>query len=326
MKQADHHRSPIDDTARSFACITVDLDSLSCYRDIHGLQPRRSDVDAAYAVGVRRLLDLFARYDIRATLFVIGHDVANPAHAELLAEAVDAGHELGNHTFSHHYDLPERTPSEIEDDIARGEDAIADVTGEGPVGYRAPGYNITSGVYAIISRRGYRYDSSVFPCPPYYGAKAAIMGLQALRGRPSRSAMTPATNLLAPIDAYRPSKTRLWRRDDEANGPIEIPMALVPGLRFPVIGTSLHLMGRLGFDLVYPLLKRAYPRLLQLEFHAIDFMDANDEGAEDLVDVQPDLRVAWSEKRALYDHVFGRVAEDYDATEPLSAAVDALYG
>lgn len=325
MKQADIHRSSINNTAKSFACVTVDLDSLRCYRDIHGLAQRDAGVDGAYAIGVRRLLDLFARHDLRATLFVIGRDVDNPAHAELLTEAVRAGHELGNHTFSHYYDLPERDRTSIEDDIVRGEDAIAQIAGERPAGYRAPGYNITESVYDILARRGYRYDSSIFPCPPYYAAKAAIMGMQAVIGRPSRSAMTPAANLMAPISAYQPSRKRLWRRDAQANGPIEIPMALVPGLRFPVIGTSLHLMGRRGFDLAYPLLKLAYPHLFQLEFHAIDFMDATDEGAKDLVGVQPDLRIPWSEKQALYDHIFGRLAGDYDATEPLIEAVESLY-
>lgn len=325
MKQADPHRREHPDGPQSFACVTVDLDSLSCYRDIHGLAPRDTDVDAAYAIGVRRLLDLFEAFDLRATLFVIGHDVERSAHAALLEEATSAGHELGNHTYSHHYDLPDRGRRAINDDIARGEEAIAGVTGERPVGYRAPGYNITGDVYGIVAEREYLYDSSIFPCPPYYTAKAAIMGLQALRGRPSRSSMTPARNLLAPISAYRPHATQIWRRDTRASGPIEVPMALVPGIRFPVIGTSLHLMGKTGFDAAYPLLRRAYPNLFQLEFHAIDFMDASDPGAEDLTGVQPDLKVPWAQKRALYEHIFGRLRDDYDATEPLETAVRALW-
>ena len=321
MKQTKPHSG---DAPRSFACVTVDLDGLRCYRDIHGLEPRDADVDPAYAIGVRRLLDLFEEHDIRATLFVIGHDVDNDAHADLLSEAAEAGHELGNHTFSHDYALPTRRRSEIEDDIARGEEAIARVTGQRPVGYRAPGYNITDDISDIVRERGYLYDSSVFPCPPYYLAKAGIMGLQALVGRPSRSAMTPARNLLAPIRPYLADDHRVWRPSRDEVGLAEIPMALVPGIRFPVIGTSLHLLGRRGFDLVFPLLRRTYPQLFQLEFHAIDFMDAHDEGAQDLVDVQPDLKVPWGDKKRLYDHIFERLT-DYDAAEPLEHAVRALF-
>ncbi|MFW6057580.1 MAG: polysaccharide deacetylase, partial [Persicimonas sp.] len=208
-------------------------------------------------------------------------------------------------------------------EIARGEEAIEAACGHKPVGYRAPGYNITSDLLAILAARGYRYDSSVFPCPPYYAAKAAIMGWRKLSDRPSRSAMTPARNLLAPIGPYRPARGQLWRRDDDSGLPVEIPMCLVPGIRFPIIGTSLHLLGRTGFDAVWPLLRKSYDQILQLEFHAIDFMDANDVDAPELTDAQPDLRVSWPEKRELYIHVLQRLRESY-VFSTLQNAVDTL--
>ncbi len=306
------------------ACLTVDLDSLRFYRDIHGLERRKNDgPDAAYTVGVRRLLDFFAEARVPATLFVIGRDAENPVHAQLLAEAVDDGFELGNHTYSHFYDLPRR-PREIQErELALGEEAIEAASGRPPVGYRAPGYNIDDDILALVASRGYLYDSSVFPCPPYYFAKGAIMSLQRLQRRPSRSAMTPAANLLAPIGAYRPARGHLWKRDERSTLPVEVPMCLVPGVRFPVIGTSLHLLGEAGFNAVYPLLARAYDDILQLEFHAIDFMDAGDVDSPELVAAQPDLRVPWPQKRALYTHVISRLRENY-VFSTLEDAVRAL--
>jgi hypothetical protein len=123
--------------------------------------------------------------------------------------------------------------------------------------------------------------------------------------------MTPVANLFAPIGPYRPAADRLWKADPDSTMPLEIPMCLVPGVRFPVIGTSLHLMGQGGFDAVFPLLRGAYDRIFQLEFHAIDFMDADDVDSEALVAAQPDLRIPWSEKRALYAHVISRLRETY---------------
>ena len=41
------------------ACISVDLDGLWCYHEIHGLGARDDAIDPAYSVGVRRLLDFF---------------------------------------------------------------------------------------------------------------------------------------------------------------------------------------------------------------------------------------------------------------------------
>jgi peptidoglycan/xylan/chitin deacetylase (PgdA/CDA1 family) len=41
--------------------------------------------------------------DLKAALFVCGHCVDNPAGKKLLQSWNDAGHILGNHTYSHHY-------------------------------------------------------------------------------------------------------------------------------------------------------------------------------------------------------------------------------
>jgi hypothetical protein len=86
-------------------------------------------------------------------------------------------------------------------------------------------------------------------------------------------------------------------------------------VRFPIIGTSLQLLGEAGFDAAFPLLRKAHARIFQLEFHAIDFMDADDlRGApngSELIAAQPDLRVSWSRKRDIYAHVIGRLREEY---------------
>lgn len=302
------------------ACLTVDLDTMACYRAIHGLgsaakmAPPKSG-DRAYSVGVRRLLDFFGEAGVPATLFVVGSDTEHPAHAEILREAAASGHELGNHTYSHYYDLPRRSAETRKSEIARAEDAIEQICGRRPVGYRAPGYNISPEILETLAERGYLYDSSIFACPPYYLAKAAIMGWQKLSGRPSRSAMVAPETLLAPLGPYRPSRTQIWRRDPHSELPWEVPMCLVPGVRFPIIGTSLQLIGQTGFDAAFPLLRRAHSRLFQLEFHAIDFMDADDlcgaENAAELIAAQPDLRVSWLRKRAIYRHVISRLRADY---------------
>lgn len=295
------------------ASITVDLDTSRFYREIHGLEQSTPAgvVDSIYTLGVRRLLDLFKEHAITSTLFVIGEDVDAPEHAELLTEAHHAGHELGNHTYHHRYDLRAQPHPAICQDIARGEEAIERITGEVPCGFRTPGYNIDVQIFEEIERRGYLYDSSIFSCPPYYLAKGAIMGLMSIKGTPSRSMMTPASSNIAPTRAYRPSRSNIWRSDRKSQRMWEVPMCVLPGVRFPLIGTSLHLIGERGFAAALPLLKWSYPRLLQLEFHAIDFMDATDPGVQDLVGVQPDLKVPWEKKRALYASIFNMLTTDH---------------
>lgn len=300
------------------ACVTVDLDGLDCYRTIHGRPPSGDVPDPAYILGVRRLLDLFEECCIRGTLFVIGRDVEAVEHAAILREAVDRGHELASHSFHHDYGLRNWSYEAMERDFQLADDALASLGVEN-VGFRTPGYNVDDVIISLAESRGYLYDSSVFACPPYWLAKAGIMAGMNLIGRPSGSSMTKPQNMLAPITPYR-SGVPFWRRGD---GIWQVPMCVVPGVRFPVIGTSLHLMGARGFGLAYPSIRRTYDRLLNLEFHAIDFMDFRDDGTHDLVDVQPDLRVPWSEKRALYLEVFGRVGQDYEFV-PMREAVAAL--
>lgn len=300
---------------RPIASITVDLDTSHHYRAIHGLPDRgRAECDGTYAVGVRRLLDLFDELHIPATLFVIGQDIEMAPHRALLEEAHASGHELANHTFHHRYDLRTLSEEEIQRDLLLGEEAIARITGSAPLGFRTPGYNIDAWLFHLIEDRGYAYDSSVFPCPPYYIAKGMVMGYLATTGKPSRSAMTSPKTLLAPISPYKPMRGSLWRADTKprrSGRPWQIPMALVPGVRFPLIGTSLHMIGAKGFDALRPLLRRAYPELFQLEFHAIDFMDSTDEGVDDLVEHQPDLRIPWEVKRQRYASIFASLARDY---------------
>ncbi len=293
------------------ASITVDLDSAYQYRHIHGLPQIGRGDDTPLTLGVERLLDLFADHGIPATLFVVGADSQRPAHRALLERAHAEGHELGNHTFHHRYDLRTLPRAHRVHDIAKGEDLIAQVTGSLPVGFRTPGYNIDEALLADLSGRGYLYDSSVLPAPPYWLAKAAVMAWRAATGSPSGSSMTPARNLLSPVEVYRADPSALWREDPAGTHMWQVPMCVVPGVRVPIIGTSLHLFGADGFDRLMPALSFAYPNLLQIAFHAIDFVDSTDPGIDDLVARQPDLSVPWETKRALYDRVFLAIGKRY---------------
>lgn len=299
-----------------YAAVSVDLDTTWCYREIHGLPPRpttaaSAELDAAYEVGVQRLLAAFDDWGIPSTLFAIGRDLESPSHAALLRDAVAAGHEVASHSYAHAYDLRRRRIWEIRDDLQRAHRRIEDAVGVAPVGFRTPGYNVDERILSICAELRYAYDSSIFPCPPYWFAKAGVMAWLRARGRPSRSAMTRPKTMIAPLRPYRPNASAMQRRDDRSRLPIEVPICVVPGVRFPIIGTSLHLLGARGFAAAFGAIRAAHPRLLNLEFHAIDFMDAADPGVDDLVAVQPDLAIPWAEKRARYERILATVADHY---------------
>jgi hypothetical protein len=122
----------------------------------------------------------------------------------------------------------------------------------------------------VLGELGVEYDSSVFPCPTYWGAKAAKLATIAMRGRSSRSILDTPAVLLSPTRPYRMG-TPYWKRGE---GLLEIPVQVTRGARLPFIGTSLTMGG--------PVVSRALARmcvgepLVNLELHGIDMLDTAD--------------------------------------------------
>ncbi|MFZ2446622.1 MAG: polysaccharide deacetylase family protein [Syntrophobacteraceae bacterium] len=82
-----------------------------------------------------RIADILKEKQIRATFFVAGRNCERfPGSVKRLAEA---GHEVGNHTWSHEV-LPLKTPARIREEIARTSARIEEETGKKPSLFRAP--------------------------------------------------------------------------------------------------------------------------------------------------------------------------------------------
>lgn len=276
------------------AAVSVDLDEIPCYTSIHGLpSPRDDRAHAIYDNAVPRFAELFEEEGVLATFFAIGRDLERRDNREAVRALSRAGHEIGNHTYSHFYDLTRRNRGEIVGEIRRGGEAIERATGRAPVGFRAPGYTITDEVFDALETEGYVYDSSVFPCPAYYGAKASAMGLIRLRGRTSKSVLDDPRVLRASADPYRvgvPYHTA-------GHGMLEIPIGVTRDetLRLPYIGTSLVLAGEAGARLLTRMI--AGRPVVCLELHGIDLADAEGDEIGFLLPHQPDLRRSLDEKR-----------------------------
>ena len=297
------------------ANVSIDVDALNCYRRIHGLEEVKcKGGDPLWTKGLRRATSLLAEVGIGATFFVVGRDLEESVHHNIARELVDQGHEVANHTLDHPYDLRHLSRSEIARQIEEADRSIEEATGQKPVGFRTPGYNVDAGVIACSRRAGHRYDASIFSCLSYWMAKAAVMRWRRLRGDESGSSLTDPRTLLAPGRPYFPDRVDCWRASSKPEGYVEIPMATTALRTFPIIGTSLHLMGVAGIERLWPWLNRSFPHFFSLEMHAIDFVDARDvaheEDAELLVRRQPDLRIPWTKKRERYRLIFTRLAEE----------------
>ncbi|MGQ9557400.1 MAG: polysaccharide deacetylase family protein [Desulfurispora sp.] len=98
-----------------------------------------------------QVLEILARYRARATFFVVGRQVErSPA---LVARIHAAGHEIGNHTFSHPYGF--KSAAHLERELTAAASAIYRVTGRQPVLFRPPGGHISPAQLQAARQLGY---------------------------------------------------------------------------------------------------------------------------------------------------------------------------
>jgi len=81
----------------------------------------------------RAFLDALARHsNLKATIFVCGKNVDDADSRPLLQEWSDAGHTIGNHTYSHlNYNSPSVSVETFSSDVLRGEAIISGFAGFG---------------------------------------------------------------------------------------------------------------------------------------------------------------------------------------------------
>jgi peptidoglycan/xylan/chitin deacetylase (PgdA/CDA1 family) len=71
------------------------------------------------------VLDTLARHDLKATFFVLGQKMMDPARAAIAQRASAEGHRIGNHTFSHSKPLGELDRDAALGEFERTEQALA---------------------------------------------------------------------------------------------------------------------------------------------------------------------------------------------------------
>jgi peptidoglycan/xylan/chitin deacetylase (PgdA/CDA1 family) len=282
--------------------VSVDLDEIPNYYAIHGLSlpPSRHGVTAVYDIALSRLDEWSRANGVPLTLFAIGSDLGRHESAERLRALAERGHEVANHTLDHLYDLTRRSADEMRRQVEEGILAIKKATGYRPTGFRAPGYTVTDDLFGVLRNLDVAYDSSVFPCPPYYLAKVLKLALIRVAGRRSHSVRDTPNVLRAPTSPYRIG-TPYWTK---GTGLTEIPIQVTRGPRLPFIGTTVTMAG--------PNMAKVLTRLVlgepvvNLELHGIDVLDA-DDGFPELREHQPDARIPHRRKLQSLDAAIGEL-------------------
>jgi len=261
------------------ASLSLDLDNQWSYMKTHG-DPDWDSFPSYLDLAVPRFLSLLKERGLRITVFVVGQDAALEKNGAALRLLAGAGHEIGNHSFHHEPWLHLYPEEEIQNEIARAEEAIERATGQRPRGFRGPGFSLSRAVLRVLARRGYRYDCSTFPTSIGPLARAFYFlrsNLPREEREKRRQLFGGFREVLRPVDPYR------W--DLPEGSLLEIPVTTLPWLRVPI-----HLSYVLYLSAFSLPLARAYfggalaacraagtaPSIL---LHPLDFLSGEDIGA-----------------------------------------------
>lgn len=148
----------------------VDVDAVAGWLGSYGGEDSPDDISRglfAGEIGSPRLLDLFAKYDMKTTWFIPGHSIET--FPEEMKMVVDAGHEVGTHGYSHENPVA-MTPQQERDVLEKCIGLVEDLTGKTPVGNVAPWWEPSSTTNELLLEYGYKYDHSLQhnDFTPYY--------------------------------------------------------------------------------------------------------------------------------------------------------------
>jgi peptidoglycan-N-acetylglucosamine deacetylase len=140
-------------------CFDVDGETTALSED-PALERRRtlmSQCEYGPRVGVPRILGLLKHLDLPATFYIPGYIAEQ--HPQMVEAIFEAGHEIGLHGYMHEK-LPHLTEEQEEEILVRSVPILRSITGETPIGYRAPWFETNPWTPDLLVRHGIEYCAS----------------------------------------------------------------------------------------------------------------------------------------------------------------------
>ncbi|MEW5896140.1 MAG: polysaccharide deacetylase family protein [Nanoarchaeota archaeon] len=280
--------------------IQVDMDGLWTNLEYYGY---KSEIypDVVFESSIPRFLDLFAKYNIRATFFLVGKDGECKNKIGLIREISKAGHEIANHSYSHRFGFRKLSSGEKLWEISKGEEVIRKITGKRPLGFKAPGFDLDGEILKILEERGYLYDSSIIPTPFY----PLILRINRLFSGGEKRTYGPGHSwVFAPHRPYHPSPDKIVKEGEMQLR--EVPCSVMPWLRVPFHPTFAAKFGRSYFNFAYQMNSQFSP-YLNYAFHAADLSD-------DLTDSRLGhlSKISFQKRFPLCEKIIGKISHDYE--------------
>ncbi len=218
---------------KTFGLMTNDVETTSI------LNHRLSDETGALVVkqGMPRLLDLYEKYNVKATFFFTGHIAKK--YPEVVKMILPYGHEVGSHGLTHEVNQAFDVLSLDEQisQLKQSKSILEDISGEEVISFRAPAARVNNNIPIALEESGYKIDSSI-------SSQRLDMFL-------SFGSLKKLNWLTTPRNPYFADFQNIFRKGDSSI--LEIPIS---ALGFPYIGTFMR---------IAPAINRMTRTLLSLE-------------------------------------------------------------
>lgn len=177
--------------------------------------------------GLPRLLDLYEKYNVKATFFITGY-IAK-LYPEVVKIIQPYGHEIGSHGLSHKVEHAfDVLPIEKQIEHLKESKAILeDISGEEVISFRAPAVRVNKNIVYALEESGYKIDSSV--------------SSQRLDMFFSFGSIKKLNWLTAPRLPYFTAKNNVFKKGESSI--FEIPIS---AFGFPYIGTFMRILPNLS--------------------------------------------------------------------------------
>jgi peptidoglycan-N-acetylglucosamine deacetylase len=203
------------------------------------LNHRLDDKTAEFVLkeGIPRLLELYAKYNVKATFFYTAH-IAKLV-PEVVRMVLPFGHEVGSHGYTHEvnqaFDL--LSFDKQKEHLTKSKKILEDISGEEVISFRAPAARVNQNTVKALIETGFKVDSSI--------------SSQRLDMFMSFGALKKLNWLTAPRLPYFTDQHNIFKKGDSEL--LEIPISAIG---FPYIGTFMR---------IAPALNRITRKMLWLE-------------------------------------------------------------
>ncbi len=292
------------------ALLHIDIDSPKTLLRFWGSEGIPTDLESFYDRAMDRAVTFFEKRKLPVTFFCVGEElVSSRAARKWIKEAFRKGHEIANHTYTHPYGLTTLSESAIRVEIQRCSQAIEELTGQRPMGFRAPSYDVDEKVINLLEEMGYSYDTSA----AWNVLLPAIKAYHKIFSKKTVTREFGSGSFRIPKAPYFPDANN-WRVPQQSPRKIlEIPITRSTRWSLPFYNNFHLSAGPIYRNCSFSWM--GHGQIVYL-MHLIEFVDMTD-GLPDRLAVHPNVKKPWRSKCDFLGETLDRIMEKYEPVKTL---------